>query len=180
MSLEKGAAWLLAIQHLENQDKINDYQRKLIANQDELNSNLSGIAEEIRRQLDVLQESLVRKSARCGNILKDGSSFCHVCGMKRHQCSCGEFLDAGMVFCAKCGKKIEFSEEEILYFERLRFILLLETIKEQKVCEEEKEREKQIAAYKKELKSQDRKENIWCAAVAILMIAAVVIWFLAH
>ena len=180
MSFEKGAAWLLALQHLKNQDKLNDNQRELIANQDELNSNLSGIADEIRKQLDDLQESLVRKCSRCGNILKESSSFCHVCGNKRHQCQCGEFLDAGMVFCAKCGKKIEFSEEEILYFERLRLLQLLEMIKEQKESEEEIEREKRIAKYKKELKSQDIKENIGCALVAVLMIAAVVIWFLAH
>ena len=180
MSFEKVAAWSIAVQHLKNQDKINHNQEELLANQEEFNSNFNSIAAEIKKQFDILQESLVRKCARCGSFLKEGSSFCHVCGMKRHQCSCGEFLDAGMMFCVKCGRKMEFSEEEKLYFERIKLLQLLKTVNHQKVREEEIEREKRIDEYKKELKSQDRKENIGCAVVALLMIAAIIIWFLAH
>ena len=194
MSFEKLAAWLLAIQHLNNQDKIKDNQKELIenqagfiANQDKLNSNLTGIADEIRKQLDDLQESLVRKCAHCGNILKEGSSFCHVCGMKRHQCRCGEFLDAGMVFCTKCGKKKELSEEEKLYSERVRLLQLLETAKEQKELEakEEKIQDELISDYENELKqkSQQEKKDVGCGCailIVLVLIVAGIIWFLAH
>lgn len=79
MSFEKVAAWFLAVQHLNNQDKINHNQEELLANQEEFNSNISNIAAEIKKQFDILQESLVRKCARCGSFLKEGSSFCHIC-----------------------------------------------------------------------------------------------------